>query len=202
MDETRDEQAWPDEALLARCLAEADDEGFIDFKVFCRALDVSASALAGFFHERDRFYDSPEMVALRDGLNHRVEWRERKRRDGTSHEPARFVVKRAQIHQDDLVCFCGDQSDISPRRGRHLIGRYCTGGSNSLASPIFIESWPGVANDDGGPSMGPPFYIRMTGAGFLRVLRGLPCCQDKQLALSWRCGTLYSPAPSCPGTAF
>ncbi|HDX8403286.1 hypothetical protein ACK317_13265 [Aeromonas dhakensis] len=105
MDETRDEQAWPDEALLARCLAEADDEGFIDFKVFCRALDVSAPALAGFFNERDRFYDSPEMVALRDGLNHRVEWRERKRRDGTSHEPARFVVKRAQIHQDDLVCF-------------------------------------------------------------------------------------------------
>ncbi len=84
MDETRDGQAWPDEALLARCLAEADDEGFIDFKVFCRALDVSAPALAGFFHERDRFYDSPEMVALRDGLNHRVEWRERKRRDGTS----------------------------------------------------------------------------------------------------------------------
>ena len=105
MDKTRDKQAWPDEALLARCLAEADDEGFIDFKVFCRALDVSASALAGFFHERDRFYDSSEMVALRDGLNFRVEWRERKRRDGTSHEPARFVVKRAQIHRDHLACF-------------------------------------------------------------------------------------------------
>ncbi|MGL5815532.1 hypothetical protein [Aeromonas sp.] len=105
MDKARDNEAWPDEALISRCLAEADDEGFIDFKVFCRALDVSASALAGFFHERDRFYDSPEMVALREGLNHRVEWRERKRRDGTSHEPARFVVKRAQIHRDHLACF-------------------------------------------------------------------------------------------------
>ncbi|MGY4041574.1 hypothetical protein [Aeromonas hydrophila] len=105
MDKRNDHQEWPGDELLARCLAEADDEGFIDFKVFCRALDVSASALAGFFHERDRFYDSPEMVALRDGLNHRVEWRERKRRDGTSHEPARFVVKRAQIHQDDLARF-------------------------------------------------------------------------------------------------
>ncbi|MCO4206977.1 hypothetical protein M2R29_03310 [Aeromonas hydrophila] len=105
MDKRSDHQEWPGDELLARYLAEADAEGFIDFKVFCRALDVSASALAGFFHERDRFYDSPEMVALRDGLNHRVEWRERKRRDGTSHEPARFVVKRAQIHQDDLACF-------------------------------------------------------------------------------------------------
>ncbi|HCT5133224.1 hypothetical protein TVA88_08855 [Aeromonas hydrophila] len=105
MDKRSDHQEWPGDELLARYLAEADAEGFIDFKVFCRALDVSASALAGFFHERDRFYDSPEMVALRDGLNHRVEWRERKRRDGTSHEPARFVVKRAQIHQDDLARF-------------------------------------------------------------------------------------------------
>lgn len=105
MDKRSDHQEWPGDELLARYLAEADAEGFIDFKVFCRALDVSASALAGFFHERDRFYDSPEMVALRDGLNHRVEWRERKRRDGTSHEPVRFVVKRAQIHQDDLARF-------------------------------------------------------------------------------------------------
>ena len=105
MDKRSDHQEWPGDELLARYPAEADAEGFIDFKVFCRALDVSAAALAGFFHERDRFYDSPEMVALRDGLNHRVEWRERKRRDGTSHEPARFVVKRAQIHQDDLARF-------------------------------------------------------------------------------------------------
>jgi len=34
MDKARDDEAWPDEVLIARCLAEADEEGYIDFKVF------------------------------------------------------------------------------------------------------------------------------------------------------------------------